>query len=168
MDGVLPDPGPKLMPAFRTTRRVRHSPEQMFDLVADVERYPEFLPLCEALRVRRRSSDEAGREVLVAEMSVGYRAIRETFTTRVTLDRAAKTILVEYVEGPFRRLENRWTFEAAGEGCAVDFDIDYEFRSMALSLLMGAMFDKAFRKFTEAFERRADLIYPRRPRAADA
>ena len=156
------------MPAFRTTRRVRHSPQQMFDLVADVERYPEFLPLCEALRVRGRTTDESGREVLVAAMSVGYKAIRETFTTRVTLDRVARKILVEYVEGPFKRLENRWTFEPAGEGCEVGFDIDYEFRSMALSLLMGAMFDKAFRKFTEAFERRADGIYPRRPRSANA
>ncbi len=150
------------MPSFSSQRRVRHSPEQMFDLVADVERYPEFLPLCEALKVRRRSAAEDGTEVLLADMSVGYKAIRESFTSRVTLDRAGRRILVEYVEGPFRHLENRWTFEPDGEGCRVGFAIDYEFRSRTLGLLMGAMFDKAFRRFAEAFEQRADRIYGRR------
>ena len=92
------------MPSFRSTRVVKHTPEQMFALVADVERYPEFLPLCEDLRIVRRQTDAEGREVLVAAMSVGYKAVRETFTSRVTLDRAAGAILVEYVDGPFKRL----------------------------------------------------------------
>jgi coenzyme Q-binding protein COQ10 len=155
------------MPTFRTSRRVRHSAQHMFDLVADVERYPEFLPLCEALKVRRRSTDEEGREVLVADMSVGYRAIQETFTSRVTLDRAASKILVEYINGPFRQLENRWTFrdDEAG-GSTVEFYIAYEFRSRTLGLLMGAMFDKAFRKFAEAFEERANRVYGLSPRVA--
>ncbi len=150
------------MPSFSSQRRVRHSPEQMFDLVADVERYPEFLPLCEGLKIRRRTTAEDGTETLLADMSVGYKAIRESFTSRVTLDRARRMILVEYVEGPFRHLENRWTFEPDGEGCRVGFAIDYEFRSRTLGLLMGAMFDKAFRRFAEAFEERADRIYGRR------
>lgn len=149
------------MPIYRTTRRVAHSPQAMFDLVADVERYPEFVPLCEALRVRRRQPGGEGIEVLVADMSVGYKAIHETFASRVTLDRPKLKILVEYVDGPFRYLENRWTFRPDGEGCQVEFYISYEFRNVALGLLMGAMFDRAFRKFAEAFEARADAIYGR-------
>ena len=147
------------MPTFETTRRVRHSPEQMFALVADVEKYPQFLPLCEGLVVRRRTPREGGGEVLLADMSVGYKAIRETFTSRVTLDPANLKILVEYVDGPFRYLENRWSFRAVDGGCEVGFFISYEFASRMLGLLMGAMFDKAFRKFAEAFERRADAVY---------
>lgn len=147
------------MPSFHTVRRVAFSPAQMFDLVADVEKYPEFVPLCESLRVRRRSASGEGVETLVADMSVGYRAIRETFATRVTLDRARLRIDVEYVDGPFRFLENRWRFVDAGGACDVDFHIAYEFRNRALGLLMGAMFDRAFRMFTNAFEERAKRVY---------
>jgi coenzyme Q-binding protein COQ10 len=153
------------MPSFRTTRRVPHAPVRMFDLVADVERYPEFLPLCTGLRVRRRVPAGEGVETLVAEMSVGYKAITETFTTKVTLDRPKLDIHVSYVDGPFRYLENHWGFRPDGEGCRVEFAIDYEFRSMALGLIMGAMFDRAFRRFTEAFETRADDVYGREPAA---
>jgi coenzyme Q-binding protein COQ10 len=155
------------MPSFRTTRQVRHSPIEMFNLVADVESYPEFLPLCEDLRIRRRAQSDDGIETLVAEMSVGYKAIRETFTTRVTLDEPRLRILVEYVEGPFSYLENRWSFKPDPAGCAVEFYIAYEFKSFALRMLMGAMFERAFRKFAEAFEERADVIY-RAKRAASA
>ena len=148
------------MPSFRVTRRVRHSAEQMYDLVADVERYPEFLPLCESLRVIRRQDKPEGGQVLVAEMGVGYKAIRERFTTRVSLDPDARKIVAEYIDGPFRHLENRWTFkDADGGGCDVDFFITYEFKSRTLGLLMGSMFDRAFRKFTDAFEGRAARIY---------
>lgn len=155
------------MPMFNSTRRVRHSPRQMFDLVADVEQYPQFLPLCEGLSVRRRTPREGGGEVLTADMSVGYKAISETFTSRVTLDPANLKILVEYVDGPFRHLENRWSFREVEGGCEIGFFISYEFASRMLGLLMGAMFDKAFRKFAEAFERRADLVYGgRAPTAA--
>jgi len=147
------------MPSFRTVRPVPHSPSQMFDLVADVERYPEFVPLCESLRVRRRSQSGEGIESLVADMSVGYKAIRESFTSRVTLDRARLRIDVEYVDGPFRYLENRWVFRSTSGGSEIDFHINYEFRNFALGLLMGAMFDRAFRKFTTAFEERARDIY---------
>ncbi|MBV9977506.1 MAG: type II toxin-antitoxin system RatA family toxin, partial [Hyphomicrobiales bacterium] len=92
------------MPSFRTTRRVKHTPEEMFDLVADVEKYPLFLPLCEGLKVRSRVPGEGGRETLIADMSVGYKAIRETFTSKVTLDREKLKITVAYLDGPFRRL----------------------------------------------------------------
>jgi coenzyme Q-binding protein COQ10 len=154
------------MPSFSTTRRVPHTPEQMFDLVADVERYPAFVPLCEGLRVlRREPGDAEGVETLVAAMSVGYKAVRETFTTRVTVDRPNLRIIARHVDGPFRHLENRWTFTPEGSGCAVSFAIDYEFGSRALGLLMGAMFDRAFRKFAEAFEERALVVYGRPPRA---
>lgn len=148
------------MPSFRVTRRVRHSPQQMYDLVADVERYPEFLPLCESLRVIRRQETPEGGQVLIAEMGVGYKAIRERFTTRVTFDPAARRIVAQYIDGPFRHLENRWSFkEAESGGCDVDFFITYEFKSRTLGLLMGSMFDRAFRKFTDAFEGRAARIY---------
>ena len=148
------------MPSFRITRRVAHSPEQMYDLVADIERYPEFLPLCESLRVLRRQEGPNGVPVLVAEMGVGYKAIRERFTTRVTLDRPNLRIVAEYIDGPFRHLENRWSFKPAPDGgCNVDFFITYEFKSFALGLLMGKMFDRAFRMFTDAFEARAKVVY---------
>jgi coenzyme Q-binding protein COQ10 len=132
----------------------------MFDLVADVEQYPKFLPLCEALTVRRRETRADGTELVVATMRVGYKAISESFTSRITLDRAKRLILVTYVDGPFRHLDNRWTFSPQGEGgCDVGFFITYEFASRTLGLLMGAMFDRAFRKFAEAFEARADQVY---------
>ena len=149
------------MPSFRTTRRVKHTPEQMFDLVADVEKYPLFLPLCEGLRVRSRKPGEEGRETLVADMSVGYKAIRETFTSKVKLNRAALKITVAYLDGPFQTLDNVWTFKPDGQGCIVEFFITYEFKSRMLGMLMGAMFDRAFRKFSGAFERRADIVYRR-------
>jgi coenzyme Q-binding protein COQ10 len=155
------------MPSFRTTRQVRHSPMEMFGLVADVEQYPEFVPLCEDLRVRRRAQSGEGIETLVAEMRVGYKAISETFTTRVTLDEPRLRILVEYVEGPFSFLENRWTFKPDPAGCTVEFYITYEFKSFALRMLMGAMFERAFAKFADAFEARADIVYSRQ-RAARA
>ncbi|GJE16655.1 type II toxin-antitoxin system RatA family toxin [Methylobacterium marchantiae] len=148
------------MPSFRINRAVRHTPQQMYDLVADVERYPEFLPLCESLRVLRRQPGADSTEILVAEMGVGYKAIRERFTTRVTLDPKNLRIVAEYIDGPFRHLENRWGFkDSAAGGCDVDFFITYEFKSRTLGLLMGTMFDRAFRKFTDAFEGRADLVY---------
>ena len=150
------------MPSFRTVRHVRHTPEQMFDLVADVETYPEFLPLCTGMRLLRRTTEDDGLTHVLAEMHVGYKAIRETFTSKVACDPHLREIRVEYVDGPFRYLDNKWTFQASGEGgCDVGFAISYEFRSRMLGLLMGGMFDAAFRKFAEAFERRADHVYGR-------
>jgi coenzyme Q-binding protein COQ10 len=152
------------MPQFSTTRRVQHSASDMFDLVADVERYPQFVPLCRSLNVRRRTTNDEGREVIVADMTVAYKLIRETFTSRVTLDRASLTILVEYLEGPFRRMNNRWNFHPISEtSCEVEFFLAYEFRSRALGVLMGSVFDAAFRRFAAAFERRADQVYGAQP-----
>ena len=132
----------------------------MFDLVADVEHYPQFVPLCKSLKVRRRIEGPEGVQIVVADMTVSFKLVEERFTSRVTLDRANLQILVEYLEGPFRRLENRWEFHPVQEKlCDVKFFISYEFRSRTLGLLMGAMFDKAFRKFSEAFEKRADAVY---------
>jgi coenzyme Q-binding protein COQ10 len=148
------------MPQFSTTRRVQHSASEMFDLVADVERYPQFVPLCQSLVVRTRNTDPEGREVITADMTVAYKLIRETFASRVTLDRPKLEILVEYLEGPFRRMNNRWTFGPADQhSCDIEFFIIYEFRSRTLGLLMGAVFDAAFRRFATAFERRADKVY---------
>jgi coenzyme Q-binding protein COQ10 len=152
------------MPQFSTTRRVQHSAADMFDLVADVERYPQFVPLCQSLTVRRRSTNGEGKEVIVADMTVAYKFIRETFTSRVTLDRVNFSILVEYLEGPFRRMNNRWTFHATSEASSeVEFFLVYEFRSRALGMLMGSVFDAAFRRFAAAFERRADQVYGAQP-----
>jgi coenzyme Q-binding protein COQ10 len=147
------------MPEYRTTRRVAHSVERMFDLVADVERYPEFVPFCEMLHVRGRRR-EGDKEVLVADMAVGYKLVRESFTSKVTLDRPALEIRADYLDGPFRSMENSWTFAALPEGgCEISFCIVYEFRSRALAVLMGALFDRVFRTFATAFEKRADQLY---------
>jgi coenzyme Q-binding protein COQ10 len=152
------------MPSFHTTRLVPHGAKEMFELVTDVESYPRFVPLCRALRVRRRDEND-GRLTLIADMEVGYKAIRETFTSRVTCERSKHTILVEYIDGPFKHLENRWIFHDRDHGlaCLVDFRIAYEFKNRALGLIMGRMFDAAFRKFAEAFEDRADIVYGKAP-----
>jgi coenzyme Q-binding protein COQ10 len=133
----------------------------MFDLVAEVELYPEFVPLCQSLRVKRRLCDSSGAEVLIADMKVGYKAIRESFTSRVTLERANMKILVEYIDGPFSHLENVWTFtdEEKSADSRVEFFIDYEFRNRVLGALMGSMFDAAFKRFADAFADRADQVY---------
>jgi coenzyme Q-binding protein COQ10 len=171
------------MPQYSTRRRVRHPASQMFDLVSDVERYPEFVPLCRAMRVLRRTNVN-GREVVIAKMEVAYKLIWESFTSRVTLDRERRDIQVEYLDGPFSRMENRWRFHPIvdagqrvgsqvdvssgvvperaneeGAACDVEFFIAYEFKSRALSMLMGTMFDVAFRRFASAFEHRADVVF---------
>ncbi|MCT8991734.1 type II toxin-antitoxin system RatA family toxin [Chelativorans sp. SCAU2101] len=147
------------MPKHETVRRVKHLPEQMFALVADVESYPEFVPMCESLTVRTRK-ERNGVTILVADMTVGYKAIRETFTSQVVLKPAERLIDVRYIDGPFRFLQNYWRFDPVGESQTdVHFFIEYEFKNRMLGMLMGAMFDRAFRMFAEAFERRADEIY---------
>ena len=142
---------------------MNHSAPQMFDLVADVERYPEFVPLCQSLKVRQRNAGPNGTEVVIADMTVSFKLVRETFTSRVTLDRPNLNILVEYLRGPFSKLENRWTFEPkSGNSCEVGFYIAYEFKSRMLAMLMGTMFDTAFQRFATAFEKRADKVYGKR------
>lgn len=133
----------------------------MFALVADVEAYPQFVPLCQSLKVRGRRV-ESDTEVLVADMTVAYAVVRETFTTQVTLDRPALVITGKYIDGPFHHLDSRWSFVPDGpDASIVHFNIDYEFRSRLLATLMGNMFDIAFRKFAQAFEARADVVYGR-------
>ncbi len=150
------------MPQFRTTRRVRHSAADMFALVADVERYPEFVPLCQGLKVLRRAEGGEGTEVLTANMTVAYKVLHETFTSQVTLDRPNLAIRVNYLNGPFSHLDNRWRFRPLDDqSCEVEFFIAYEFRSRALGFVMGTVFEAAFRRFAEAFERRADAVYDR-------
>ena len=148
------------MPQFSSKRRVHHSAAQMFDLVADVERYPEFVPLCRSLKIRQRTPGPDGTEVVIADMTVSFKLVREAFTSRVTLDRPNLKILVEYLQGPFSNLENRWTFEPKSDSaCEVGFYLAYEFKSRMLAMLMGTMFDAAFQRFAAAFEKRADVIY---------
>lgn len=152
------------MPQFRNTRRVRHAAADMFALVADVERYPEFVPLCQSLTVKRRVKGQDGIEVLTADMTVAYKLLRETFTSQVTLDRARLAIQVAYLNGPFSRLDNRWNFHPREPGGSeIEFFIDYEFKSRTLGFVMGTVFDAAFRRFAEAFERRADAVFGARP-----
>ena len=137
-----------------------HTAPQMFDLVADVERYPEFVPLCQSLKIRQRTPKGDGTEIIVADMTVSFKLVRETFTSRVTLDRPNLKIMVEYLRGPFSNLENRWTFEPKSEtDCDVGFFLAYEFKSRMLAMLMGTMFDAAFQRFAAAFEKRADVVY---------
>ena len=151
------------MPTFSNKRRVRHSAADMFDLVADVEHYPEFVPMCKAMKVRQRTASGESVEIVVADMTVSFKLVRETFSSRVTLDRPKLQILVEYLQGPFSYMQNRWTFRPLDDqACEVEFFIDYEFRSRTLGMLMGGMFDLAFRRFAAAFEARADQVYGRK------
>ncbi|MET0277873.1 MAG: SRPBCC family protein [Pseudorhodoplanes sp.] len=150
------------MPEFQTRRRVRHKAADMFDLVADVERYPQFVPLCSGMKLRSRTQEPDGTVVITADMAVAYNLIRETFRSRARLDREHLRILVTYLDGPFSRMENRWEFVPVEDKlCDVKFFISYEFKSRMLAILMGAMFDTAFRRFAVAFEKRADQVYGR-------
>ncbi len=136
---------------LRPQRRVRHTASDMFDLVADVERYPEFVPLLQRAQDAAAAGNAEGVVTIVADMTVAYKLIRETFRSRVTLDRANLQILVEYLEGPFSRMQNRWEFHAGARTSSATskFFISYEFRSRMLGMLMGTMFDTAFRPLLE-------------------
>ncbi|MEO1694524.1 MAG: SRPBCC family protein [Pseudomonadota bacterium] len=152
------------MKRFQTKRRVPHSAEQMFNLVADVESYPEFVPLCEGLRVRGRKVVD-GHDVLTTDMMMGYKAISETITCEVMFVPNENRIEVRYLDGPFSRMENRWQFHPVeGGGCIVEFYIAYKLRSAMLGFLVSQLFDRAFSRFAGAFEARARRIYGRVPR----
>jgi coenzyme Q-binding protein COQ10 len=142
------------LPHHSEKRVVPYSDEQMFALVADVERYPEFLPWCAAVRIRSR--DEA---TFTADLIAAFGALREQFTSRVRLDPAAKAIMIEYIEGPFEHLTNRWHFVPTENGCEVRFDIDFRFKSRTLEALISGMFTRAIEKMTGAFVTRADKLY---------
>jgi coenzyme Q-binding protein COQ10 len=136
-------------------RLLGYRPEQMFDLVADIERYPEFLPWCIGARIRERKE-----RLVVADLIIGFKMIRERFTSRVSLDRANLTIEVAYADGPFKQMTNRWRFEPVDEGrCRIDFYVAFEFRSAMLQKLIGMLFHEAVRRMVGAFEARARTLY---------
>ncbi|MBX7493123.1 type II toxin-antitoxin system RatA family toxin [Qipengyuania sp. 1NDW9] len=150
------------MPGIRETRRLPYSCEQMFDLVADVAKYPEFLPWVVATRIRSDSESE-----MTADMLVGFKAIREKFTSRVIKNRPDH-IEVFYVDGPLKDLDNNWRFTCLPDGgCEIDFCVDFTFRNAMFERLAGQYFDRAFRKMVEAFEKRADELYGRENAAAN-
>jgi len=136
-------------------RLLGYRPEQMFDLVADIERYPEFLPWCIGARIRERNDT-----LVVADLIIGFKMIRERFTSRVSLDREHLTIEVAYADGPFKQMTNRWRFEPAPDGrCRIDFYVAFEFRSAMLQKLIGVLFHEAVRRMVGAFEGRARTLY---------
>ena len=142
------------MPTHAETRVLPYTPRQLFDLVADIERYPEFLPWCRAARIRKREGN-----LVVADLVIGFRVFRERFTSRVRLDPDGRRIHVAYAEGPFKYLNNHWVFEDHPEGCAIDFYVDFEFHSRVLQKVITTLFDEAVRRMVGAFEARARALY---------
>ena len=142
------------MPKHAERRFLPYSSGQMFDLVAEVERYPEFLPWCLGTRVTKREPD-----LVEADMLIGFKMFRERFGSRVLLHRDDYRIDVNYTHGPFRYLVNRWHFEERNDGCEVDFFVDFEFRSRLLKRIMGALFSEAVNRMVRAFESRARQLY---------
>jgi coenzyme Q-binding protein COQ10 len=147
------------MPTHAERQLVPYRPDQLFDLVADIARYPEFLPWCVGTRVRSRTETE-----VVADLTIGFGPFRESFTSRVTLDRPHRA-RVRYEKGPFRYLNNEWDFIPHPNGTEVDFFVDFEFRSRILQAAVGVVFNEAVRRMVNAFHRRARQIYgpPSRP-----
>jgi coenzyme Q-binding protein COQ10 len=137
----------------RETRVVPHSADLMYRVVSEVEDYPKFLPWVLGLRIKSRSGD-----VLIAEMLVGYGTFREKYTSRVTLDPAARRIDVVQTDGPFRKLENHWRITPKAEGCEIDFTIDFEFSNRVMAAVAGAAFEKVLLKMSQAFEARAAAL----------
>ena len=142
------------MPTHAEKRVLPYSPEQLYGLVADIPRYPEFLPWCLAVRMRKREGN-----VILADLIIGFRMVRERFTSRVTLNPDDRRIDVAYIEGPLRYLNNHWLFEDHPDGCLIDFFVDFEFRSRLLQKLMGPLFNEAVRRMVAAFEARAHNLY---------
>lgn len=141
------------MPRHSETKFLPYTPEELFDLVADIARYDEFLPWVVAVRIRSSSEEET-----VADLVVGFNAFKERFTSRVTKERPNR-IVVDYVEGPLKYLHNEWRFEAADGGTNVAFSVDFAFKSRIFEALAGQMFDRALRRMTSAFEQRAAALY---------
>jgi coenzyme Q-binding protein COQ10 len=142
------------LPRHAEKRVVPFSPDQMFDLVADVDRYPEFLPWCVGCRVRKREP-----ALVVADLVIGYKMIRERFTSRVALDRDGHRIDVAYADGPFKYLENHWIFRKHDGGCEIDFFVEFEFKSRLLQGIITVVFGEAVRRMVAAFENRARELY---------
>lgn len=155
------------MPTHAEKRVLPYSAEEMYALIADVGSYPQFLPWCSAARIRSRKPLPDGRgEVVDADLVVSFKVFRERFGSRVTLQPEARKIDVEYLEGPFRYLNNHWVFEPRGEDrCEVDFFVDFEFRNAILQRLIGVVFHEAMQRIVRAFERRAAELYGERASA---
>lgn len=151
------------MPTHHETRKLPYSADQMYDLVADVAQYPEFLPWCAAARVRetRPVEGEAGAmgEVMDADLVISFKVFRERFTSRVTLWPEAKRIDTEYLDGPFKHMVSGWAFRDLGTGCEVTFDVDFEFKNRLLQGAAGLFFNEAMQRIVRAFERRAETLY---------
>ena len=142
------------MPTHAEKRLLPYTPEKLYDLVSDVEKYPDFLPWCIALRVRSREV-----KMINADMIIGFKVFREKFTTRVTLN-PPRRIDVEYLDGPFKYLNNHWIFKPIDDGaCEIDFYVNFEFKSILLQKAIGAVFNEAVQKMINAFEARAHRIY---------
>lgn len=135
-------------------RIVPFRPDQIFDLVADVARYPEFLPWCVGARVRSSEGN-----LIVADLMIGYKLVRERFTSKVTLDRAGLRIDTEFTDGPFKYLVNHWVFRDHPDGCLIDFHVDFEFRSLFLQKVIAVLFNEAVRRMVAAFEDRAHALH---------
>lgn len=148
------------MPAHAEVKTLPYTPQQMFALVADVARYPEFLPWAAAARIRSRQPILGG-EVLEADLVISFKVFREKFGSRVTLLPGAGRIVTEYLDGPFRHLQSVWAFRAVQGGCEVDFSVDFEFRNPILAGIIGLVFNEAMQRIVRAFEARADQLYGR-------
>jgi coenzyme Q-binding protein COQ10 len=154
------------MPTHTEKRRMPYSADEMYALVADVESYSEFLPWCAASRIRSRRETPAG-EVIEADLVISFKVFRESFGSRVTLKPDQYRIDVEYLEGPFKYLNNHWLFVPVSDtACDVDFFVDFEFRSRTLQAIIGVVFNEAMRRIVHAFEQRAEQLYGKRPGAA--
>ena len=142
------------MPTHAEKRVLPYTPRQLYDLVADIERYPEFLPWCKAARIRKRE-----RNLVIADLVIGFKMFRERFTSRVELAPERSQIHVTYAEGPFKYLNNHWLFDEHPGGCEIDFYVDFEFRSRLLQKAIEVLFSEAVRRMVAAFEARARDLY---------
>lgn len=147
------------MPTHSETRVLPYTADQMYDLVADVANYPEFLPWTAAARIRSRTPREDGSEVMEADLVISFKVFRERFGSRVTLWPDAKRIDTEYLEGPFRHMKSNWSFADVEGGCEVSFFVDFEFRNAILQKVIGVVFNEAMHRVVRAFERRAEELY---------
>ncbi len=148
------------MPTHAEKRVMPHSAQQMYDLIADINAYPQFLPWCVGARIRKRTPQAGGAEVLDADLVISFKLFREKFGSRVTLYPDERRIDVEYLDGPFRYLNNHWQFTPLEDGtCEVDFFVDFEFKSAMLQAVIGVVFNEAMQRIVRAFEVRADQLY---------
>lgn len=154
------------MPVHQLTRVLPYTPEQLFDLVGEVERYPDFVPWVTGMRTWNARTDEAGAQLVDAEAAVGFSLLKERFTTRVRRDAANRQVEVSLIRGPFKRLTNRWTFQPHPKGCEIAFFIDFEFKSRILQAILEANFDRAVDRLIGCFEDRARSLHPRQPASA--